>query len=312
MIKRPFQQKGPVMRKRWFGQFACHSLSIVVGCIVVGCIVVGPDVVSAQQGGGTTTVRFPGGYRTQVGGQTGSGTSTSQGGTFGSTGSLGTGSQGTGSLGTGSQGTGSLGTGGSGTGSLGTGTTGTGQTTGGQGSGGSGGGSPGSTADFQLQSDTGLSQLQQNAAANQAEVGFVGGPDADAQNATFSNANPDGAGAVGAFSVIDGFFRQLNALNANAGNVRTSRRVIRAPLRVGFAVSRPSDAVLSTRFMERFQKNPILREIGEVEATLENQTMTLTGFVRSADQRVIVEQQALLEPGVSRVDNQLTVLAADE
>lgn len=228
----------------------------------------------------------------------GSGQAFAQGG-VGNTGQN-TGSQNTGGLGSGGQGTGGFDTGGLGAGDLGSAA---GGGTGGQGS---GGGAASPIGDFQMQTDTGLSQLQEQLQANQADVDFVGGPVAEDQEATFSRANADGGGG-NPFSAIDGFFRQLNALNSSAGNVRTARRVIRAPLRVGFAVSRPSDAVVASRFLERFQRNPILREVGEVNATLEDQTMTLTGFVRSADQRVIVEQQALLEPGVNRVNNQLTV-----
>ena len=272
------------MRQCHLGRFACLTLAVAMAWLVLGT-----EEAAAQRGGtGGTT-----GGQTS-GGQTSGGQTTGGGFNTGGTGSLGSGGFGTGSLGTGS---------------LGTGSTGTGSTNSGSGTG--GGSGPGATGDFQLQSDTGLSQLQQNAAANQAQAGFVGGPNADAQNATFSIANPNATGGNNAISMIDGFFRQLNALNSNAGNVRTSRRVIRAPLRVGFAVSRPSNAVVASRFMERFGKNPILREVGEVEATLEDETMTLTGYVRSDEERVMVEQQALLEPGVARVNNQLTVNAVD-
>jgi osmotically-inducible protein OsmY len=77
-------------------------------------------------------------------------------------------------------------------------------------------------------------------------------------------------------------------------------------------VTKPSDETVASTFESRLLKLPVYKDHAEVVATLENRTLTLTGTVQTQNERKMVERLALLEPGVSRVNNQLSVVSADQ
>ena len=86
-------------------------------------------------------------------------------------------------------------------------------------------------------------------------------------------------------------------------------RVVRAPFRVRFSIPNQTQVMqvkrnaAATRFvaLPRFQN-------ASVSAALSNRVLTLNGTVRTQEQRRLAERVAKLEPGVSRVNNMITVL----
>lgn len=187
----------------------------------------------------------------------------------------------------------------------------TGQDTGGTASGGVSGDI---NSQFQQQTQTGL-QENLDAAANtfqdtRQEGGFIGA-NADSQTDIFGRAGQTGGGNFGG---IDMIFRSLANMNQSAGEARgtqNQRRTIRAPLRLGFAVSKPDAEAVANQFEERILQLPVYQEHANVVARLQERTLTLTGTVQTQEERVMVERLALLEPGVYRVNNQLTVVSGN-
>lgn len=190
------------------------------------------------------------------------------------------------------------------TGGFGTGTQGTtGQGTTGQTTGSATGSAAGVTNDFSQQQQTGLRDNLSAADAvfgqnTQEPAGFVGGPGENLTN-TFALVE----GGTGGASGIGNLIRQLG--NLQQGQVSRGRRVIRAPLRLGFTVSKPADSTISERFERRITRLPAFEDLDGVEAVLEDGTLTLTGTVRTSEDRDKLGRVALLEPGVFRVNNQL-------
>lgn len=167
---------------------------------------------------------------------------------------------------------------------------------------------------FEQATQTGL---QENLGAADAiftdtrnEGGFIGASSENQTNNLFSRAGEVGGGGN---RTLD-FLRALGTLNQNAGEARTTqrRRTLRAPLRLGFTVTKPADEVVASSFESRLLQLPVYKDHASVVATLENRILTLEGTVQTQDERKMVERLALLEPGVSRVNNQLSVVSADQ
>jgi len=90
---------------------------------------------------------------------------------------------------------------------------------------------------------------------------------------------------------------------------RTSRGTseIRASMRVAFSVARPAPAQLGSKLATRLEKSSWLHTRSPVEVSFEKGTAILRGVVATEHDRVLAERVAMLEPGVRRVENELTV-----
>ncbi|NQT17254.1 MAG: BON domain-containing protein [Planctomycetes bacterium] len=120
-----------------------------------------------------------------------------------------------------------------------------------------------------------------------------------ADQATGASASPFGAGRGG---------QQTRRPGGRTGYGSRSRTTeIRARLRVGFSVVRPAPAQLSSRLVGRLEKSRWIHAQSPMEVAIEKGTAILRGAVATEHDRVLAERIARLEPGVRRVENQLTV-----
>lgn len=103
--------------------------------------------------------------------------------------------------------------------------------------------------------------------------------------------------------------------NANRQGLQSgsSNRVIRRSLRTRLVpkitISTPvTPDFVASQFQQRLLRNPTSRADYEgVQVRVENKTAFLSGQVRSPEIRARVESMARLEPGIYRIDNQITV-----
>ena len=73
------------------------------------------------------------------------------------------------------------------------------------------------------------------------------------------------------------------------------------------AATVPARAAVANRFSQRVTKLPGLQTAGVTMTTAEGRTAVLQGKVASKEQADLLGRLALLEPGISAVQNELTV-----
>jgi osmotically-inducible protein OsmY len=91
-----------------------------------------------------------------------------------------------------------------------------------------------------------------------------------------------------------------------AGN-QQQQRTIRPQLIVAFTAPLPTSDVMSTRLQSRLQKIKKTSPYEGVQVDVEGTKVILRGEVNSAQDARMASMIARLEPGVRKVDNQLTV-----
>lgn len=85
-----------------------------------------------------------------------------------------------------------------------------------------------------------------------------------------------------------------------------SQTTIRSTLRLGYGIALPERAALGSTLTKRFEKVSRLGA-SSPEVSFEKGTAILRGSVQTERDRVLAGRLAQLEPGVRRVENQLTV-----
>jgi osmotically-inducible protein OsmY len=95
--------------------------------------------------------------------------------------------------------------------------------------------------------------------------------------------------------------------NGQGRNNRTQERTVRTVLRLGFVPARPTQPVIASTVAKRLANSRGVNAMSPVTVTMNDQTAVLQGVVPTEHARTIAEQLALLEPGVVRVQNELTV-----
>ena len=129
-----------------------------------------------------------------------------------------------------------------------------------------------------------------------------------------------GIGGFGGLGGIGGFGR--NSFNSglgfgagqqagfNAGTNTPTQGTIRTSLRIGFTPAQAATpTVISERFARRLTEMRQIRAVGApIAVSMSGRTVVLTGAVESEHQRELAERVARLEPGVSEVQNDLTVI----
>lgn len=103
---------------------------------------------------------------------------------------------------------------------------------------------------------------------------------------------------------------QFNPQAFNMGG-QAGRTPIRIPIRLGFTPNPAPPAKFTAQFATRLGRLPALTTVGPIEVQLEGETVVLRGTVASEGDRQLAEEIALLEPGVSKVKNELQVQEAD-
>ena len=195
----------------------------------------------------------------------------------------------------------------------------TGQAGGGRQGGGRQGGGQGGTA---AASDigAGMQQLGQSAADVFTGVDRSGAVGAGGANAT-PGANPNvggagqgrqGGGRAGGMGGIGGLggMGGLGGLFGNAfggQGAGQGQQAVRTRLRSGIEIQPVAAAAIQTQVRQRLSSLPVGERLNGVEITMEGRTAILTGQVESEQRRRMSELLIRLEPGVSRIDNRLTV-----
>lgn len=162
------------------------------------------------------------------------------------------------------------------------------------------GGSPGQN--FQLGSS--LSNAPQR-----SQAGFIGADNSDAGNMRSMQGMQQGQ--MNAFqNAFSQFARQNQQRNRNQNqsqqqNKKQLRIAIKADIPISSAASTPSS--LGRQFETRLTKLPGLDAKNTIQVQMDGRTAVLTGSVVSERDRELVEGLALLEPGISAVQNELVV-----
>ncbi|MDX1965178.1 MAG: BON domain-containing protein [Pirellulales bacterium] len=93
----------------------------------------------------------------------------------------------------------------------------------------------------------------------------------------------------------------------NQGNAR-SKKTVRAIRTVQFEFASPQPEVLTTTLSTRLNRTKSLSRLsGDIQVQMDGRTAILTGVVKDQRQRDLAERLCLLEPGVSKVQNDLTL-----
>ncbi len=162
------------------------------------------------------------------------------------------------------------------------------------------------------QQETGAGELTggERFRAENRQGQFVGSDLADVSAAlgTFSNALGGGAGA--------GFFSQNRGnqdggggnQGRNAGTGRNSNQPsLRITRRVAFSFRSAITSDFSATLARRLERSQRIQTRSPVVVSIQGRTVVLQGSVATDHDRALAAQVALLEPGVSSVDNQLVV-----
>lgn len=164
--------------------------------------------------------------------------------------------------------------------------------------------------------DTNLGQPQGGFVGNNDNAGrFVGSAQAGRQqivgqnrNGQMNRGNRNGGNNRGQQNNNQNFMQQQMG-----GNPAQQQRQVRPQLRLGFEYNPPAaatlDATLSTRFEKLTERLNTRGKFGDVRVTAEGQAVTLRGQVASENDRRLAGIMARMEPGVSSVQNELTVQA---
>lgn len=160
-------------------------------------------------------------------------------------------------------------------------------------------------------------QLGQNSYARGRAGQFVGADRNDAGAANpFSQAGAMGMGGANQFASAAMFSQlqqrmrqQQQTLNQGQRGGQNGRSQLRIPMRLPPAERGVSGmgAVATAQLSRRLTKLPALTTRGPIEVLTQGQTVILRGQVATDSDRVLAEEIALLEPGVSVVRNELSV-----
>jgi len=253
-----------------------HS-AVTAGCLLCASTVLAQLTQNNNSGGSTGYGAF--GNRT-IGGGTSSGTS---GFSSGSTSGVGSSGMSSGGMGGNSMGAGSMGTGSTGGNQM--------------------GGSP--TQGFQLGNL--LSSAQQRSSA-----GFIGADNSDAGNLRSMQAQQSQMSSLqNAFSQFNRQNQQRNQ-NQNQNRNQNDKKQLRVSIKadIPLVTSATAPTSLGRAFEARLKKLPGLEKGNTIQVAMQGRTAVLTGSVGSDRDRKLAAGLALLEPGISAVQNELVVADA--
>ncbi|QGJ71137.1 Hypothetical protein PBC10988_28400 [Planctomycetales bacterium 10988] len=132
---------------------------------------------------------------------------------------------------------------------------------------------------------------------NRSPATFVGADSGDSTQFFSSFGNALGSGISRGLT---------EAARANQMN-QTPQQPYRIKLSVDFDYRAPANRELQTTIRTRLDSLAPLQRLGEIRVEVRNRTAILEGVVTSERNRRLAEQLVRLEPGISQVENQLTV-----
>lgn len=165
--------------------------------------------------------------------------------------------------------------------------------------------------------DTGsLSGDERFVRGNRQAGQFVGADTTDLESFVGVEAAAAGQGGRGGMSGQGGrdlaglaqqFGGQRNQGNAGGRNATAGQGTLRTVRRVAFDVPRRANAQVSVDLATRLRRLPRTMSASPIVVAAEGRTVVLRGVVATDHDRVLAERVARLEPGVSRVVNELLV-----
>ena len=124
----------------------------------------------------------------------------------------------------------------------------------------------------------------------------------------FIGSQASGANAGGSRSTRNRRSSSSGSANQpNRSSSSSSRNDVRARIRLGFTVVRPTATSILPRLHHHLDKISLPQSSSPIQVEIEKGTATLRGAVASAHDRAIAERLALLEGGIWKVKNELTV-----
>jgi len=134
-----------------------------------------------------------------------------------------------------------------------------------------------------------------------AEPGFVGQQEA---------ATPPPAAAMPAAAEVQ--VETGPEVNLTQPKTASSTGMYRPRLRVDFRFAPRPASQISRALAAQLQRTPAIQPTSPIEVTVEGETVVLRGSVASERQRVLAGNLMLFEPGISKVQNDLTVKSLPE
>ena len=98
----------------------------------------------------------------------------------------------------------------------------------------------------------------------------------------------------------------FGGIGSSTQGFSVSRRGVRSAVRYT-PIALPAGNLVSTNFTRRLNRLPAFQNVGAIEMKVDNRVATLSGVVADAEQKSLIAGQAELEPGVSRVVNNLEI-----
>jgi hypothetical protein len=135
------------------------------------------------------------------------------------------------------------------------------------------------------------------------QEGFLGGNGAQTQN-FFRNMN----GGQRRTAMFDFMIENLNDMRETRGrNNRNNTPPVRVRLRPAFETPLSTMKQVSDDLQSRLSDSVSELGVADSRVSMDDRTLTLEGSVQSEHQRALVEKMMSLEPGISEIDNRLTV-----
>lgn len=152
---------------------------------------------------------------------------------------------------------------------------------------------------------------------NRQEGQFVGADTGDLENFVGVSTGASGqggqgglggqrGGGQGALAALFGG-QGINQNNAGGRGATGGQGTIRTSRRVAFSIPRRATARVSVDLSTRLRSLPGTTSASPIAVAVEGRTVVLRGLVATDHDRVLAERVARLEPGVSRVVNELEV-----
>lgn len=188
-------------------------------------------------------------------------------------------------------------------------------------------GSSGTTSAGSARTSLGGASADQMLRSARGAANFVGADTRDTRNflgysssATNSGLGSGSYGSSGVSGLYGSSSSYVNRYDYNynrggssftspSGRYGRGTTSVRPSVDLGFSYAGPPASALAPKLAARLSKSPSLQFHQPVQVAVDNGTAVLRGVVSSEHQRALAEQLALLEPGIRRVDNRLTVVA---
>jgi hypothetical protein len=140
--------------------------------------------------------------------------------------------------------------------------------------------------------------------------GFVG-RDAEDVRGTFDNMSGRNPGRGAMFDMMVENMNEMRESRRRWREQNAAQPAVRVRLVPAFDLAPPSPAQAAAAVQARLTNTVTTRSIGSAQVELNGRTAILRGSVGTARERELVERLASMEPGVSQVQNLLTVSASE-